>query len=82
LTYFEHHFRKKLEAEGIEFPDNDVIKLVVRDIELKYIPTRVIPVQKCYLRQLLNVYMGLSSFVQKFVAAQSLHDLNRYLLKL
>jgi hypothetical protein len=38
LSYFEHDFRKRVEAEDPEIPDNELIELVRRDIELEYIP--------------------------------------------
>jgi hypothetical protein len=37
LYYFEHHFRRRLEAEDLEFPDNELIELVHRDLDLEYI---------------------------------------------
>jgi hypothetical protein len=46
LSYFEHHLMRRLEAENSDVPDNKLIKLVLRDVGLEYIPKRVIPVQK------------------------------------
>ena len=42
LSYFEHHLKKRLDAEDAELPDNDLIELVIRDIGLEYIPRRAI----------------------------------------
>jgi hypothetical protein len=38
LSYFEHHFRRRVEAEDSELPDNELIELALRDIGLEYIP--------------------------------------------
>jgi hypothetical protein len=35
LSYFEHHLWMKMEAEDSELPDNELIKLVLRDICLE-----------------------------------------------
>jgi hypothetical protein len=51
LSYFEHHLRRRLEAEDSELPDNDLIELVLRDIGLEYIPKCAIHMQKCHMRQ-------------------------------
>jgi hypothetical protein len=32
LSYFEHHLRRRVEAENSEFPDNEPIELALRDI--------------------------------------------------
>jgi hypothetical protein len=32
LSYFEHHLRRRLEAEDSEVPDNELIELVLRDV--------------------------------------------------
>jgi hypothetical protein len=50
LSYFEHHLRRRLETEDSELLDNEIIKLVLRDIGLKYIPKHTIGVQKYYMR--------------------------------
>jgi hypothetical protein len=76
LSYFEHHLMKRMEAEDSEFPDNELIELLVRDVGLEYIPKHAICVQKYYMRQ--RLYMGLNTSVQQFV--ERLNDLNRYLL--
>ena len=76
LSYFEHHLRKRLDAEDAELPDNDLLELVIRDIGLEYIPRRAIRVQKYYMRR--GLFMGPSTSVQQFV--ERLNDLNRYLL--
>jgi hypothetical protein len=31
LSYFEHHLMRRLEAEGSEIPENELIELVLRD---------------------------------------------------
>lgn len=76
LSYFEHHLRKRLDAEDSNIPDNDLLELVIRDIGLEYIPKRAIRVQKYYMRR--GLYMGSNTSVQQFV--ERLNDLNRYLL--
>jgi hypothetical protein len=78
LSYFEHHLRMRLETEGSELPDNDLIYLVLRDIGLEYIHKLAIHAQKYYLRQSRGLYMGLNTSVQQFL--ERLNDLNRYLL--
>jgi hypothetical protein len=50
LSYFEHHLMKRLEAEGSDVLDNELIELVLRDVGLEYIPKRTIRVQKYYIR--------------------------------
>jgi hypothetical protein len=42
LSYFEHHLRRRLEAEDSEIPVNDLIELVLRDVGSEYIPKGVI----------------------------------------
>ena len=42
LSHFEHHLRKRLEAEDAELPDNDLLELVLIDIGLEYIPKAAI----------------------------------------
>jgi hypothetical protein len=76
LSYFEHHLRRRLEAQDLDAPDNKVIELVLRDVDLEYIPKRAICVQKYYMRR--GLYMGLNISLQQFV--KRLNDLNRYLL--
>jgi hypothetical protein len=49
LSYFEHHLRKRLEAEDSELPYNDLIELALRDIVLDYIPGCNIFLQKNYM---------------------------------
>jgi hypothetical protein len=46
LSYFEHHLMRRLEAEHLEIPDNELIELVLRDVGLEYIPKRAIRIQK------------------------------------
>jgi hypothetical protein len=65
LSYFEYHLRRKLEVENSELPDNYLIELVIRDIDLEYIPKHAICVQKYDVRR--GLYMGLIKSVQKFV---------------
>jgi hypothetical protein len=63
LSYFEHHVRKRVEAEDSEVPDNELIELVLRDIGLKFIPNRAIRVQKYYMTQPRGLHMGLNRSV-------------------
>jgi hypothetical protein len=35
LSYFEHHFTRRLEAEDSDIPDNELIELLFRDVGLK-----------------------------------------------
>jgi hypothetical protein len=42
LSPFEHHLRKRLEAENSELPDNDLLELVLIDVGLEYIPKTAI----------------------------------------
>jgi hypothetical protein len=51
LSYFEHHLMRRLEAEDLDVPDNELIELVLRDVGLEYIPKCAIHVQKYYMRQ-------------------------------
>jgi hypothetical protein len=51
LSYFEHHLMRKLGAEDSDVPDNELIELVLRDVDLEYIPKRFIRVQKYCMRQ-------------------------------
>jgi hypothetical protein len=46
LSYFEHHLKRRLDAEGIEIQDNMLLDLVMRDVGLEYIPKSAICVQK------------------------------------
>jgi hypothetical protein len=32
LSYFEHHLRRRFEAEESEVPDNELIELMLRDV--------------------------------------------------
>jgi hypothetical protein len=57
LSYFEHHSRKRLDAEDSDIPDNDLLELVIRDLE--YNLNCTICVQKYYIRRV--VYMGSST---------------------
>jgi hypothetical protein len=50
LSYFKHHLMRRLEAEDSDFPDNELIELVLRDVGLEYIPKRAICMQKYYMR--------------------------------
>jgi hypothetical protein len=58
LTYFEHHLMRRLEAEDSEVLDNELIELVLRDVDLEYIPKRAIRVQKYYMRQQRGIYIN------------------------
>jgi hypothetical protein len=76
LSHFEHHLRKRLEAEDTDLPDNDLLELVLRDVGLEYIPKSVIRVQKYYMRR--GLFLGQNVSVQTFV--ERLNELNQYLL--
>jgi hypothetical protein len=76
LSYHEHHLMRRLEAEDSDFPDNELIQLLLRDVGLEYIPKHAIRVQKYYMRR--GLYMGLNTSEQQFV--EKLNELNRYLL--
>jgi hypothetical protein len=76
LSYFEHHIMRKLEVEDSDVPDNELIELLLRDVDLEYIPMSATHMQTYYMRR--DLYMGLNMSVQQFV--ERLNDLNRYLL--
>jgi hypothetical protein len=78
LSYFEHHLMRRLEAEDSDVPDNELIELVLRDVGLEYIPKSSIHMQKYYMRQKRELYLGLNTSLQQFV--ERLNDFNRYLL--
>jgi hypothetical protein len=40
LTYFEHHLKKRSEAEDSKLPESELIQLVIRNIGSEYIPKR------------------------------------------
>jgi hypothetical protein len=48
LSYFEHLFINRLEAEDSELPDNDMIELVLRYIGLNYIHERYTRAKELY----------------------------------
>jgi hypothetical protein len=79
FSYFEHHPRRRLEAEDSEVPDNELIELVLRDVGLDYMPERAIRMQKYYMRQPRGLYMGLNTSVQQFVQGLNINDFNRCL---
>jgi hypothetical protein len=78
LSYFEHHLMRRLEAEDSDVPDNEVIELVLSDVGLEYIPKRAIQVEKYYIRQSRDSYMGINTSIYQIV--ESLNYLNLYLL--
>jgi hypothetical protein len=78
LSYFQHHLMRRLEAEDSQIPDNKLIKLLLRDVGLEYIPKRAIHMQNYYKSQQWGLYMGLNTSIQQFV--ESLNELNHYLL--
>jgi hypothetical protein len=78
FSYFEYHLMRRLEAEDLEVPDNEIIELVLSDVCLDYIPRRTIRVQKYYMKKPRGLYMVLNTYVQRLV--ERLNDLNRYLL--
>jgi hypothetical protein len=47
LSYFEHCLRRRLEAEDLELPNNEIIEVVLRElhISLEYILKHAIQVQ-------------------------------------
>jgi hypothetical protein len=47
LSYLEHHLMRRLEAEDSDVPDNELIKLALREVGLEYIPKRAVCVKKC-----------------------------------
>jgi hypothetical protein len=49
LSYFEHHLKRRLDAEDDELLDNMLLELVIRDVGLEYIPKGAIRVQKYYM---------------------------------
>jgi hypothetical protein len=51
LSYFEHHLMRRLEEEDSDVHDNEVIELVLRYLDLEYIPKRAICVQKYFMRR-------------------------------
>jgi hypothetical protein len=76
LTYFENPLRKRVETEDSEIPDNELIELMLRDVDLEYIVKHTIHMQKYYVKRCF--YMGLNTSVQQFV--ERLNDLNCFLL--
>jgi hypothetical protein len=64
LSYFEHHLRKRLDAEDSEVPDNDLLELVMCDVGLEYIPKSAIRVRKYYMRR--RLFLGQNMSVQMF----------------
>jgi hypothetical protein len=69
-----------LEIEESDVFDNELIELVLRDVDLEYIPKHAICVKKYYMRLPRGLYMGLNTSGQQFLEKQRLNDLNRYLL--
>jgi hypothetical protein len=51
LSNFEHHLMRRLETENSDVPGNELIGLVLRDVDLEYIPKGAICMQKYYMRQ-------------------------------
>jgi hypothetical protein len=78
LSYFEYHLMRRLEAEDSDVADNELIELVLRDVDLEYIPEHTIHVQKYYIRQ--GLYMALNTSIQQFVERKRLNDLNHYVV--
>jgi hypothetical protein len=46
MPYFKHHLMRRLGEEDSELSDKYLIELVIRDIDLEYIPKHAIHVQK------------------------------------
>jgi hypothetical protein len=42
LLYFEHHLKRRLDAEDAELPDTMLFELMMRDVGLEYIPKSAI----------------------------------------
>jgi hypothetical protein len=80
LSYFEHHLRRRLDAEDVEILDDDLKDLVLRKLYkgLEYIPKHAVQMQKYDSRQTRGLYMDLNLSLQKFL--NRLNDLNHYLL--
>jgi hypothetical protein len=53
----------RLEAEDSDVSDNELIELVLRNVDLEYIPKYAIHVQKYYMRKGRGLYMGLNTSV-------------------
>jgi hypothetical protein len=77
ISCFEHHLRRRLESENSDVPDNELIELVLRDLGLDYIPKSALHVQKYFVWQPRDLYMGLNTSVQQFV--EGLNELSCYL---
>jgi hypothetical protein len=71
-------FWASLETEDSDFPDNEIIELVLRDVGLEYIPKPAICIQNYYMTHNRVLYMGHHTSVQQFV--ERFNYLNRYLL--
>jgi hypothetical protein len=49
LSYLDHHLKKRVKAEDLEVPDNNLIELVFRKVDLEYIPKHpIICMQKYF----------------------------------
>jgi hypothetical protein len=72
--------RKRVEAEDPDVPDNELIKLVLRDVGLDYFTKCAICMKKYLMKQPRGLYMGLNKSVQPFVETLWLIELNHYLL--
>jgi hypothetical protein len=55
LSHFEHHLMTRLEAEDSDIPDNELIKLVIRDVGFEYIPKRAIREKKHHMKQRMDL---------------------------
>jgi hypothetical protein len=51
LSYFEHHLMRRLEAVDSDIPDNELIKLFLKDRGLECIPRCAINTQRYYMRR-------------------------------
>jgi hypothetical protein len=56
---------RMLDAEDSDVPDNELIELALRDLGFEYIPKHAISVQKYYIRQPMDLYMGLNTSIQQ-----------------
>jgi hypothetical protein len=58
LSYFEHHIRRRVEAEYLELPDNELIELGLIDVNLEFIPKPAICMYNYYMRQAKGLTYG------------------------
>jgi hypothetical protein len=68
-SYFEHHLKRRLEADNSELPEDDLTELVIRElyIGVEHIHKCTILLQKYNMRQARSLYMVFNSSIQLFV---------------